>query len=649
MSKDQYYQNPQVSELKTLQDAVLGVAQGAGVDSSAFPSLRDPDLISRVQGRLNSEFTIMVIGQVSSGKSSFINSLLGRRFFIPSHEPTDGMISLLLPAKTTEDERAERVFLDGSVEPFNSIEEGLKFVRQGETAVAEHQKCREVRFYVCHPLLRTFRFVNTPGLGDRLRVYEEITCSYLNERESDLIIWTFDKNMPVNRDEVEFFGKELRRRAGSIIGLMTSSLAGREDDLDYSPLEDPQIMEESFRHVEDAVGDYIEYLIPYDSHVARRALKSRGDELESDKTVEQQLERSGYMALQDILTEIVGTNEEEMQAARVELVERTLKEHAYDLGRAVDQSGELLKKKLQIREEKIEEWNHVEREIIGPLRENLREKIRQLAGKRAEELVELMADAAEQAVEENFGLVGTLFRLLGGKIKLCDPVAAKLNATIEEAIEAEIAASQFMERLEKEVDRVTRDELLKLENQLQEAVRQSSEVQGEQIHVGAGATTANAEDISAGAIAAGAKGIIQAVLKTVAKKLEKIAIQKAAQESGKTAGRVTAGAMATKAAGVITLVLVPFDLYKMVKEFKRGKTHLQKTIRSRYKANRAMYAVRITDSVMPGIDDLLDGLLENARNETFQHRSEKQSLLDDLSKSSTLSKRLERWVKEFGK
>jgi hypothetical protein len=122
---------------------------------------------------------------------------------------------------------------------------------------------------------------------------------------------------------------------------------------------------------------------------------------------------------------------------------------------------------------------------------------------------------------------------------------------------------------------------------------------------------------------------VSAVLKSVAKNLEKRAAAAAAKEAAgqatkqaatkageaaaKQAAQQGAGAAAARIAGIITLVLVPFDIAKLVKDFRKGRQNLSDTVRTRYQAERPTYDARIFDGLWPAADESLAVVLRDAR------------------------------------
>jgi len=230
-----------LTQLRELQDNLIKLAKEANLNTEEHDALRDPDWIDRVIQKTRAAFTVTVIGQTSSGKSSFINSLLGRRILVPSDSPTDGVIAVLMEAEPDGPECAEWVDTSGAVHDFPSLEVAMRFLRQQETPQDQQLACREVRFFLHEPWLRGLRIVNTPGLGDRLQCFEDVTLRYLREDESDLVVWTFFPDTAGNDLEMGVFGSTLARRKDSVVGIVTRVLEGHQYEDDYDPREDPSL------------------------------------------------------------------------------------------------------------------------------------------------------------------------------------------------------------------------------------------------------------------------------------------------------------------------------------------------------------------------------------------------------------------------
>lgn len=283
------YNDPELLRIKELEYRCRDLAKTAGLEGKNYPVLRDSDWIERVFSRVSADFSVMVIGQVSSGKSSFINSLFGRKLLVPSDRPTDGVVSVIMYADSKESEGAKKILKNGEIQPFDSLDKGLQFLRQQETPRLEQLRCKEVRLYIHDPLLRKFRIINTPGLGDRLEQFEQSTLQYLQEEESDLIIWTFVPETAANKEELGRFSQSLRQRKGTILGVVTHILSGHEDDLNYNPYNDSSCVEIT-EAIKKHLGDYLDDIILYDSLVARKLINEikENPNLEFDNNMKMQ-------------------------------------------------------------------------------------------------------------------------------------------------------------------------------------------------------------------------------------------------------------------------------------------------------------------------------------------------------------------------
>ena len=198
--------SPALDELRHLSDRVASMVADVPLPPERYPVLDDVDWLPRVLNRVSSTFTTVVIGQVSSGKSSFINSLLGRRLLISSDRPTDGVISVLLPLQAQEqaqegEEYAELIDRRGRSRRL-ALPAGVRFLSQQETSRREQESVAEVRLHLGDPLLHRLRLVGTPGFGDRLESYEQVVLRYLRLEESDLVVWTFAPDAAANEDEM---------------------------------------------------------------------------------------------------------------------------------------------------------------------------------------------------------------------------------------------------------------------------------------------------------------------------------------------------------------------------------------------------------------------------------------------------------------
>lgn len=644
--------DPSLVQLRNVSGQVAELARAAKVDLARFPTLADLDWLDRVLQRTSSMFTVIVIGQVSAGKSSFINSLLGRKLLIPSDRPTDGVVSVLLAAQPGQSEYAEKVLVTGQVERFATMEDATKFLRQQDTAAEQQLGCREVRLHLQEPWLRHLRIVNTPGLGDRLQAFEKAALQYLHEDESDLVVWTFFPEAAANSAEVGLFGDVLSRRCSAVIGVVTRCLEGKDDDKAYDPADDPSLVGDTGvgSWLRKNLGQYLQDIIFYDSHAARRLVQRMRDkpDLQADGEFLAQLERCGYAKFQRALAGRLGTDRERVQEARVASVLRRCSGHAVSIASAAEAAEQAFLLQAETEKEQIAAWQKVERDVIGPSRSRFKDDVRVLAQDRSRELVTVMGNSASDAIEDNFGLLGTLGRSLVSWTGLCDSAADALHKKIGDAVDDAINRARFHERLGDAMQRLTKEHLLGLGKDLNQAWKDSADGgSATAVPIDAGRPAGGAGDVLGDALSGALKAVISALLKSLANNIEnrsaaaaaKNAAERAATKAGEAIvnqvaqkGAVTTGA---SIAGTITLILVPFDIAKLVKDFKKGRQNLTEIVRARYQADRPIYDSRIFDDLWPTADEALSTVLIQARASLDERKGMRARCLESAQRSAS--------------
>ncbi len=623
-----------LDKLRELQQGVFNLARKAGGDFPAQPVLQDPDRIDRIIQNRSAGFTITVIGQTSSGKSSLINSVLGRRLLQPSDSPTDGVISVLMEAAPGEEEYAERVDQDGVVERFPDLATAMRFLRQQDTPMELQLACREVRFFLHEPWLRGLRIVNTPGLGDRLQALGDVTLRYLGEDEADLVIWTFFPDTAANERELGVFGSALASRRSSVLGVVTRALEANPDDEDYDPREDPSLAGPRgvVATLREQLGRYLRDVILYDSHEVRRLMAATRNDpaLLGEPAFQAKLERAGYGHLRKVLDELVGEKRERVAEARVDGIVKQCAGHAELLAQLADKLEEWFLVQAQVKQEQIQAWRQIERQVIGPWRVHFKGEIRGLAAERARELAILLGDASADAIEENLGLVSSLLRSLFSWTGVCDSAEVVLRERLEQANLNAMEASRFLERLYDAMERLVKEHLQLLVSDLESvSAEQEGFVPNGEFKVEAVRT--NASSPLTEAMLAALKGVISASLKALSKNLTGAAGKKAG-------GEVLKGGF-LKYAGVVTLVLVPFDLAKLVRDFNKKRDDLARLVQARYLAQQFSYEVRLFEDLWGyGLQTLELALYE--AHATLTERGEHEAgFIRDAATASGLSHR----------
>jgi small GTP-binding protein len=134
----------------------------------------DLRLLRQAKQQLETLFLLVVVGEFNSGKSAFINALIGEPVMPEGVTPTTSMVHLLVYGEPGEDERAP----DG--------------------VIVHHHPA---------PFLREINIVDTPGTNAILREHEALTRRFVPR--SDLVLFVTSAERPFTESERAFL-EEIR-------------------------------------------------------------------------------------------------------------------------------------------------------------------------------------------------------------------------------------------------------------------------------------------------------------------------------------------------------------------------------------------------------------------------------------------------------
>ena len=205
---------------------------------------------------------VLVMGEFSTGKSTFINTLLGADVLTTAQIPTTAVISLLSYGETPAVKLHHQ---DGSVTDYD-------FTRLGEITAegdADKQALRDKLDYVeiryPNEMLKKIHIVDTPGLNAHREKHTEKTVNF--QDKADVVLWMFKADASGRSTElsaIKALGKRLKPIA--IVNCIDNVL---ESD-DYEEDEDP--VEETLTRFRRRVGDSVQDVIGISSLLARQAL-----------------------------------------------------------------------------------------------------------------------------------------------------------------------------------------------------------------------------------------------------------------------------------------------------------------------------------------------------------------------------------------
>jgi small GTP-binding protein len=214
--------------------------------------------------QLNGLFLLVIAGEFNSGKSSFINALLGERVLPEGVTPTTDRINVLRHGPEVSEHLREAYLLE-------------------RTHPAE--------------VLRELNIVDTPGTNAIIRRHEELTRDFVPR--SDLVLFVTSADRPFTESERGFL-EQIREWGKKIVFIVNK----------IDILARPEERDEVIRYVRDNATSLLGEAPEIFAVSARQALEARGSngksgneghDGEEEKEVQALWEQSGFGAVEDYL------------------------------------------------------------------------------------------------------------------------------------------------------------------------------------------------------------------------------------------------------------------------------------------------------------------------------------------------------------
>ncbi|MGP1438562.1 MAG: dynamin family protein [Treponema sp.] len=174
------------------------------------------DCEKQYQDLENGEFSVVVVGEFSSGKSTLLNALMGKKILPSFSNETTATINFLRHSDKAENGEAGRVFLnDGNEKVIEnaSFDVIKKYVSTDGEDVAK--RVHHLDLYLDSDFLNdNVTLVDSPGLNGTADGHREITEAQI--RDSHASIFVFSSDHPGSKTDFEFL-HELRKKVKTII------------------------------------------------------------------------------------------------------------------------------------------------------------------------------------------------------------------------------------------------------------------------------------------------------------------------------------------------------------------------------------------------------------------------------------------------
>ena len=169
----------EVEEFDTTITGQIKSVQRALLDEKFHPSVQLKGLFDKLLRRSKYPMEVAIVGQFSSGKSTFLNALLSKKILPTGITPVTSKVNYINYA----DEYKLKVTYKNGAEEYHALEHIARFTDQRESV----EDIKYLTLYAPMDILRDISFVDTPGLNSQSLVDTQSTKKIL--RDVDGIIW----------------------------------------------------------------------------------------------------------------------------------------------------------------------------------------------------------------------------------------------------------------------------------------------------------------------------------------------------------------------------------------------------------------------------------------------------------------------------
>ncbi|XP_031400932.1 probable transmembrane GTPase FZO-like, chloroplastic isoform X2 [Punica granatum] len=187
-------------ELIEIERSILGEA--INVIQKAAPMMEEVSLLIDAVSQIDEPFLLVIVGEFNSGKSTFINALLGERYLKEGVVPTTNEIT---------------------------------FLRYSELASDEVQRCErhpdgQLICYLPAPILKEMTIVDTPGTNVILQRQQRLTEEFVPR--ADLLLFVISADRPLTESEVAFLRYTQQWKKKVVFVLNKSDIYQNADELE---------------------------------------------------------------------------------------------------------------------------------------------------------------------------------------------------------------------------------------------------------------------------------------------------------------------------------------------------------------------------------------------------------------------------------
>jgi len=235
-----------------------------------LPSLQLKNTLNKQLRRCHYPIEIAIVGQFSSGKSTFLNALLSKEILPMGITPVTSKVTYINYAE----EYKLKITYKSGAEKYLPIDEIAKFTDQRENLI---KNIKFLTIYAPIELLKEISFVDTPGLNSRSLSDTEETLKALNDVGGIIWLSLIDNAGKLSEEEMlEKYMKNFKDKSLCILNQKDKFTA--------------QQIQETKKYIEDKFSKFFTKVTPIS---AKRALEARAQQ----KDVLYQIEEETFLKL----------------------------------------------------------------------------------------------------------------------------------------------------------------------------------------------------------------------------------------------------------------------------------------------------------------------------------------------------------------
>lgn len=177
---------------------------------------------------------IAFCGKTNAGKSTLINTLLGRNILPVDDRPLSSEIVEITNCADESEERFTLLFRDGNQEDFPDLSELSRYATEsGELSSRRHAEIALIRLVCCLPHLpQGLHLVDTPGIGSSYRTHTATTTLYLEQ--ADAVVYVLKSNNQLTVDDVPLLERIRKSNRNIIVVQSASDMRTVEENADIT-------------------------------------------------------------------------------------------------------------------------------------------------------------------------------------------------------------------------------------------------------------------------------------------------------------------------------------------------------------------------------------------------------------------------------